>query len=94
MLTHKKKKKKKRERERKEKKERRKKKEEEKVEQSIDMKLSKEKWPNTRVLPSPWGGAHPKYPNEYNNARRKFNKDIANEMGYLNDVTIYKHDIR
>ena len=91
MLTHK--KKKERERERKEKKER-KKKEEEKVEQSIDMKLSKEKWSDTRGLPSPWGGAHPKYPNEYNNARRKFNKDIANEIGYLNDVTICKHDIR
>ena len=48
----------------------------------IDMKLSTEKWPDTRGLPSPWGGAQPKYPNEYNNneynnARRKINKDIA-----------------
>ena len=48
----------------------------------IDMKLSMEKWPDTRGLPSPWGGAQPKYPNEYNNneynnARRKINKDIA-----------------
>ena len=55
--------------------------EEEKVEQLIDMKLSMEKWPETRGLPSPWGGAQPKYPNEYNNneynnARRKINKDI------------------
>ena len=58
------------------------------------MKLPMEKQPDTRGLPSPCGGAHPKYSNEYNNARRKINKDIANEMGYLNDVTICKHDIR
>ena len=58
------------------------------------MKLSMEKWPDTRGLPSAWGGAHPKYPNEYNNAGRKINKDIANEMGYLNDVTIRRHGIR
>ena len=64
------------------------------MEQLIDMKLSMEKWPDTRGLPSPWGGAHPKYSYEYNNARRKINKDIANEMGYLNDVIICKHDIR
>ena len=59
--------------------------EEKKVEQLIDMKLSMEKWPETRGLPSPWGGAHPKYPNEYNNARRKINKDIAK---YLSDVSL------
>ena len=59
--------------------------EEEKVEQLIDMKLSMEKWPETRGLPSPWGGAYPKYPNEYNNARRKINKDIAK---YLSDVSL------